>query len=429
MGSGSLRAEAPDMMAKMYLKLCSIIQGPKPDPRVLVSMANPGLPIPSKGLDPALDSDMVVLQNTLDTIPTPTAMYGASLNTYTSVYDRIMRTHQVNPVPMSAAELAELTELQALVKEDSPKMIQYCTFRDAWEDSRLGLEEADGLARASGKNVSDILRDRVVNNLQKWDTDGHRPEIESALERIRNISNKSGLAWWNELNRRFQKINSPTTLHVETFPKPQDWGKGGTWTNFTFSSTEAYNEESYAHKDVEAAANIHYGKLTASGSGSWSKTEEASNALNSASTISFDLKRVAVYRPWLEGSIFSNTTWNLTGNIISNGATVKDLAGDMPLILNQIILCKNLKITGSWVKAAKAKMEQDIKAKLDVTYGPFSLSAAYNQKDKNSRSAMTSTDESISAKGVQIIGFVSTIVPKAPNYAPAADPKATEPVK
>jgi hypothetical protein len=406
------------LMQRMYLKLCDVINGQKPDPNLIFSLANPGLPIPSKGLDPAKDEDMVFLQRTLDTIPTPTAMYGASLNTYTSVYDRIMREKQVKRVPMSEAETAELAALQTRLKEDSPEMTKYIEYRRVWEEARMVMDEAEGVAKVSGKHVSDILKTRVGNNLEAWVANGFKVQIEEAQERYGELGNKSGEVWWNELNRRFQKINSPSTLHAVTFPKPQDWGKGGTWTRFTFNAADSFDSSSFSHKDVETSASISGGGVHVDVSAGWSKTEEAAAADYSDTTISFDLRRVAVYRPWLEGSIFTNPTWNLTGSLISNGAALKDLQGEMPLMLNQIVLCKNLKITGSWIKAVSASMEKNIHAHFHASFLFFSVSGGYSKTDTSSSSSVSSDGNSISCPGIQVIGFISTVVPKSPCFVP-----------
>jgi predicted small secreted protein len=420
-GSATLMAEGPgdDKLKSMYLKLADYVSQGAKDDKVLVSLSLPGVPIGKKGLSTKADDDLVFLNNTLDHIPLPSGVYQDSNLTYTGVYGRIMRDKQVRQVAPTKAEQDEIAALQDLLKEKSKTMKAYRAKEQAFLDALDDLNNAEYDHRQNNARAPSTRIVNAVNTAKEnWLNDGYMTTVQTAMDRRAQLANRDGGTYWYDLNKKYQLAMDSLDPKVRTYPKPEDWGKGKSWAKFTWSSSQKYSEAQYSHKDVEAAAAYSKGGVSVELAGGWSRTTADAIANATDTMISVELRTVYVYRDWMDAAVFNNTNWNLTGNIISNGAVMKDLAGDMPLIVNKIVLARNLMISGSWVKTAAHEFDQRIHAQAKVSVGPFSCSGSYNQQDHSQSASLDANAGTISNPGIQVVAFVSTAVPKAPNYKP-----------
>ena len=419
-GSARLRAGASDDKLKsMYLKLADYISQGVTDDRVLVSLSVPGVPIPKKGLSQKSEDDVVFLNATLDHIPIPNNVYLDSNLTYSGVYGRLMKEKQVKQNTPTKADKVEAAALHALLQDTNPAMIAYRAKEQAYLEALDALNNAEYDRRQNGgRPVSTSIKNAVSIARENWENSGFKTKIQTAMDRRAQLANRDGGTFWYDLNKKYQQAMESLDPKVRTIPKPEDWGKGKSWAKFTWSSSQKYDESKYSHQDVEAAGGYRKGPVSVALSGGWSKTTTDAISNSSDMSISVELRTVYVYRDWLDASVFQNTNWNLTGSILSNGAAMKDLAGDMPLILNKIVIARNLVISGSWIKKAAHEMEEKIHAGGTVSVGPFNLGGSYNKEDKFQSSSVDANAGTISNPGVQVVGYVSTKVPKSPNFIP-----------
>lgn len=133
--------------------------------------------------------------------------------------------------------------------------------------------------------------------------------------------------------------------------------------------------------------------------------------------VHFEFARVAVRRPWLDPSLFSLGGWAMAGrhrHDLSTGSLTGN-PGIFPLLPSSIILARNLEISATWSRADSSFIRERL-GRQDLTFGPFALAGSYRRPRAQ---ASTNTSASfdgvnISAPGLQVIGWMSKLVPACP---------------
>jgi len=461
-GAGPLRAaDAPQHSAtdSLFAALSQII-GPtsndatvSPDKKVpTLLMLLPGIPIPSTGLDTTNESDMVFLNQTLDTIPGNTPYWSASHNKYSDLYGDIVANSTPTPGKYGDGDLQTMKGLQAQLDPDGDTMKAYRKYQKAFNQASDDynvytlaglLHQKDPSQPAIPVNPRPDDKDNpfpsghaaaktaLITAKDNWDTatTGNRTTVAGLLTQYRSLANRGAASWWQGLQDAMTVQNSDqNTPKCVTFPKPENWGDQCTWTNFSWKSSSKLTTSDFANKNVEAAASFSSGGLSISADGGWDKTTQNAMANSTDTEVSVELARVLVYRPWLDASVFYSNAWTYNGskfttvNGLSDGAPLATNKGLMPVMVDQVWLARNLKITGSWIKQNASAMNQKIHASLSVSYGPFSVSGSYSQEDKSTFASMSNDQQSILAPGIQAIAFVCSTIPASPLRTPVPAP-------
>ncbi len=128
--------------------------------------------------------------------------------------------------------------------------------------------------------------------------------------------------------------------------------------------------------------------------------------------ISFQALRVDLLRPWLAFELFQTQGWRLEGQpagLISTGG-VDQNTGILPLIATGLLVGINLSITANWAPSDQKVLRSLSSAAAPVSLGPFALFAGV-------RSPIPSLvdDETVRAPVLQVIGWISKVVPLAPS--------------
>ena len=99
----------------------------------------------------------------------------------------------------------------------------------------------------------------------------------------------------------------------------------------------------------------------------------------------------------------------------------------MPLIPTAFIVARNIAISGDWGKVDQSHIESATSAGGSVGYGPFKLSGRYETGSSHDRFSSHYEDGTIRVPGLQIIAWVSEIVPFSPPE-PIREPKGPVPL-
>jgi hypothetical protein len=92
----------------------------------------------------------------------------------------------------------------------------------------------------------------------------------------------------------------------------------------------------------------------------------------------------------------------------------------LPLIPMQVIVARDIVLTGEWSKNTREFMDQQISAGASFGYGPFSIGGKYEQSDTEETQTSQFEGNALKVQGMQIIGMVSTCPPLSP---PDDDPE------
>ena len=204
---------------------------------------------------------------------------------------------------------------------------------------------------------------------------------------------------------------------------------GLSWTTFRFA---AYDESNSTHASQDAASfSASFSDLFSSASGGASSATNKQIAENHDHSlkISVDLASVTVFRPWLDMSVFLNGGWwfrpvdpNNKGtydasDVISYGhefSAPNKQPALMPLFYNQIILARNLVMSASNLDTVDSAVQHADEQHMSCNYGCFNMSGAKSNKTFDTAHNKKGHVTEITVKGVQVIAYVCTIVPKSP---------------
>lgn len=126
-------------------------------------------------------------------------------------------------------------------------------------------------------------------------------------------------------------------------------------------------------------------------------SKPVSNTTNGFS-ISFKFCRVNISRPWLKLGLLNTKNWYMFGTNIgeySTGDAVNN-PGMFPFLPNSFIVISNLKISANWSQEDKTNFSNS------TSFGPFDI--------RNS----SFSQNTIEAKGMQVIGWISKLMPILP---------------
>jgi len=435
-------AEAGEaLLKKLYLKLSTVLlnyndEAPK---NVLFTFANPGIGLPEKpNMNNKAEAEILLSLADDQILPGPVAVKtGGRLS---DAYNHVLLNKVSARTELTKDEQEKLNALLDLVKADGTAMQKYNDLEDDYvaASTKLAIAQqadavmaaktkADGSSADSKISKAEIYKKEVARALRLWQTDGRRDAIDAAFGKIREYDNKDQSAWWERLVTTYNLGLDQFKNRLAVFnPKPADWNKNSGWVKFSFSSNEASDSSKNSSRDISAAASINVGKFGFSGSGGNSLKEGNTASKSMESTIEFELKRVFISRPWLDVNVFKSHGWkfndNFSKDFLSSGETLQDAQNGkarMPMLTESLILIRNLVVTGGLAEDMTNFRKETTKAKAKIKYGPFfSANASYEKTDEAEGSSHKESQASITSEEMQVIGFISTFLPKAPDPNP-----------
>jgi hypothetical protein len=197
----------------------------------------------------------------------------------------------------------------------------------------------------------------------------------------------------------------------------------------TSSSSESSKDEKKSTSKLDASieASGSYGLFSASGSASTSISKSRESLVQTGSTfsVSFELARVLITRPWLDTAVLSFypvAIRNLAKNGWSDGTIAPapgPLAFKFKLLPVAFLVARNIEIKSTFSKFQTDLQTEttDSKASVKVGYGPFfsgSASASYASSDRNYKESSSVKSDGISIRGPQVIAWVCTPIPPFP---------------
>lgn len=453
------------VMKAFHQKVNAVIQGGKPDPKNLVSLSYPGVQI-SSGFTQTNEDDRNMLYQLFDQVPNVSGVHSPSGQRYSAVYGHVLNNEKNTSVQPTKEDEAALERALALVDPESQAFKTYQeyernylqaqndrdaangTYENALEEQKLFRRPPDELKKMTDDQRRQFLlekgaRDKAVNDARSamvqagadfvkadnaWKSTGNKALIQSAYSTIDKVSKLDAGQWWTQLRTRFAKgeRNGGKDYLVEFFPAPDTWNKvpvegkvDPTWMKVTFKASEATSETSDSYKATDANASVKAGIAKVSVNVAWSKAIQEEATAENGFEISLELKKVAVFRPWMEMLVFKNENWwfndNYKKDIISNGNL--EVQGDrllMPIYLHDVILARNVVMRAKSFAAARRAFQESLKVSVRVAVGPISVSGGYSKHDHGERKEAKVTDTTIEAPGVQILGYISSVVDRSP---------------
>ena len=383
----------------------------------------------------------------VDAIPQANTLYTDSGKTISQVYGDILQAVAIPKQPANPANEAQQNAAYAVLWRSvdvtdpdtgdvKPLTMETQLYRDyldnqtAYQNARLAYLQSYLVAQETpqGRNtwplVSPTMQIPVKQAWDRWRS-GKADLIEQNLA-IMTTCNQNGLQKaWKKAQDLFDGYaagldetggGSVNVHRVNLIPS--NWfssnDKSG-WASLKIAAGTSSTDQSSDYKKWGGSAGFSLGIFSIGASAGGSKESRHFSSQTEKLSFEFSYKLVGIRRPWMSYHLLGTKTWNL-GNFspikggISNGT--KNQNGTMwPLMPVSFVVAKDIKIKANWAKADWDMMKSTLSAGGSVGIGPFSIGGGYSQSHSEEHWASAFANGEILVPGVQIIGWLNSIVP------------------
>lgn len=322
---------------------------------------------------------------------------------------------------------AYLKNLQALTEAYSDYTSRYNTFVDEVVDAEAA-NDANAKKRAQREWVADEkgLR-REISNAQANLTAGNSKWVQMALDTMNTTINDAIARALESAKAQVadDQFNAGTqNKWLLTYANPTNWYDPSATENFselTISSKNKVDDKSTTSHAYTFGASFNAGLwgVSAKSQGEFSNTQHHMKA--DEVSIRCKIAKVSIVRPWFDETLFRSDNWftNLRGEdetlYISNGKLDSTNADSiLPMYPVAFIVARDIEITANFTKEDLEIIKQSASAETKVSYGPFSIGGSYKYGNEKEHSELEVSDGKLRVPGMQIIGWVSRVMPPSP---------------
>ncbi|MEM9679255.1 MAG: hypothetical protein AAF901_02940, partial [Bacteroidota bacterium] len=273
-------------------------------------------------------------------------------------------------------------------------------------------------------------QDDVEFAWDKWQSRGHKQEIDAATAILSSQGIDPAIILIARAKRKYENslVNIPQIGNIPyTFITPSKWYSQNShgWNSYSKSDFLSETTISTSSKETKAGGGFNIGFYRAGGHGSSSEQKTDIDMNTENLNIEFDYAVADIQRPWLDTTLLNLDNWFLVGDYpkscISDGTFNQQFKVNdpnemlfMPSVVTSFILARNVKIT--WQKTTKNidTLKKAVSGGGSVGIGPFRASASHSESSFDAEFVSTGNREGIVIDGVQLIGYISTIMPGSP---------------
>jgi len=202
---------------------------------------------------------------------------------------------------------------------------------------------------------------------------------------------------------------------------PSDWhsiDSSSKWSTYDSLTSTSSSSQSSDYKSYGGSAGFSLGLFSIGGSAGHSSSNQQATAETQSLRISFSYTLVTIRRPWLTFNLMGTKGWNL-GNLykkgtISNGTKINQENSSMALLPTSFVVVKKVIISAKWSKTDWELITSKTNGGGGFGIGPFSIGGSYAHSKSNQKFQSGLANGVITVPGVQIIGFISQVVPFNP---------------
>ncbi len=252
-----------------------------------------------------------------------------------------------------------------------------------------------------------------------------KDKVESALAVLGQASNNQVGKIFDDAKMQFTAlarggIVDPTSKYWRSYALPSNWfapSASDIWTEVTINSGSTNVSEHSDFSSISSGGCARWGMWSLGGSFSKEDSHQSMDTETTNLAAKFKFARIDIQRPWLNFLLFSMGGWSLNEMYkpgkLSNGT--KDQAGTaFPLLPTSFIAVRDLSISADWGKQDASMISSKLSAGGSFGWGPFALGGSYSSGSSTKKFKSDFDHRTISNNGLQIIGWVNTVVPNCP---------------
>jgi hypothetical protein len=340
------------------------------------------------------------------------------LNTTTTVKD-----YAGNPVTTTGPS--------QIAQTYNANLTAYIAAVSAYRTAYLGYDLTDVTQQRQWQANAPMLQNVVTQTYNTWRNQG-AAQVEQAQAAVASSINsavQNAIAAAQEAVSATHQI--PSSIATDppwllSYALPTNWADDSIAPNLSSLTIDSANLNKTADTSYTSyGGGASYGGGLWSVGGSFEHSEGATHSHMDAQNVKLSAKIgiVRIFRPWLHEFLFRMNGWYINGKDaggISNGALAGNSDGLLPLIPTAFIVARDIEITGDFSTEDQSHMESSTSGSASVGWGPFSVSGHYSHSTSSDTFNSTFSGGTLKIPGMQIIAWVSEIVPKsAPQTAPA----------
>jgi hypothetical protein len=251
-------------------------------------------------------------------------------------------------------------------------------------------------------------------------------QIENALATIAQFGASGGSVAINQAQQNYLAAKmtgvTPGSEFWPSYAYPSEWmdpASDPAYSQVTISSRSLKLDKSSSYNAYSAGVSASWGLWSVDASSSGKFTHNKMNQDTSDLAVSFKFARVITSRPWVNSGVFSLrglTVGNRKAGAFSTGKADTSNVGICPLIIDSMIVAKDIDISASWSHEDSEFISKSIKASASVGWGPFKISGSYSHASSNETMNSTFDGTTLKLSGLNIVGFVCALVPFSPAH-------------
>lgn len=314
---------------------------------------------------------------------------------------------------------------------------KYLQYRDAYQeavrtrDKQYANALTDPMKLQMWPIQGKSYQDDVAFAWDQWQSFGFKQEIEEATAVLSSQGIDPAILLIARAKHKYENslVNIPNVGNIPyTFMTPSKWysATGAEGWN-TYSLSDYHFESHFDNKtsNTEAGGGFSLGFFSIGGHGSASSEKTSLDIKTENLEITFEYATADIQRPWLDTTLLNLGNWFLVGDYpascISNGTFDQQFKVNdptemlfMPSVVTSLILARNVVIKWKKTEADIDKLNTAVSGGGAIGIGPFIAGGSHSETHTKRDFKFDANSEGIEISGVQLIGYVSTIMPGSP---------------
>lgn len=386
-----------------------------------------------------------------DIAPKMSSLWTDSGNTISNIYGGIMNGVQIPAQPPNPAIEAQLANAENVLYRQidvtdpetgqvTKKRVESQLYRDYLDNQQAYFSQraayigayTQAQATAAGKAtwplVAPTMQIPVKAAYDKWRSGG-ADQVEQAIA-IKNTSSQNALSKaFDNAKKVFEGYGvqldetgsglSPMIHRCSLLPS--DWhsvNSSSKWTTIDSASGSFYRSSKSEFTSGGGSVGFSLGIFSIGGGGGHSVQHKKVSTQTNNLRFSYEYTYVTFRRPWLMFNLLGTQGWNLQNlypkGKISNGSKSNQDNSLMPLLPTGMVVARNIRISAQWDSSEYDYIKKQTQAGGGFGIGPFRIGGSYAHSSTNETFSSAFAGDSIVTPGVQIIGWVSQVVPFCP---------------
>lgn len=405
--------------------------------------ANPWSPQNTKGSAESTENFSFLV----DKIQSLNPVFSSNGGNISDIYNLVVNA-QVIPPPISEEEKTLYDDAVAflqsdktdyddsgkpiIVKGDSPIYSNYKRKKKDYDNAVISLmsnyfqyDMSKTEDQRKWSFMGPVLTDTVDTAWNDW-VNAHKTKVEDKLAILSQSSNNQVGVVFNTAKSQFNNLKRASITNLgknywASYATPANWfspSAAEEWTSVTINSKSLKTNEHSDYTKMSAGGTASWGLWSAGGSFSKEDGHESMDETTTDLAVSFKFARVDITRPWLNTLLFNINGWKLgeayKKSGLSNGTKNQQLNTPFSLLSTSFIAVSDLKITANWGSKDSSLITSKVSTEASAGWGPFKISGSYSHGTTDKKFESSFDGRTIANKGLQIIGWVNTIVPNCP---------------